>query len=113
MIDHFNNRDQFFLPEDLLSIVEQLTCRAKEHPQKLSLTLDELLHSSQLLSQSEDLIVECHVEVGDLLVQCVQRSIEMLIVMMRILMGGGSYLSLSPDTPIDRLNALIELTRPR
>ena len=118
LVRQLSDGDPLVLPEDLLSIHEQFVSRAKEHPQKLSLILDEQSlnyaerhHASQRVSQH--LIDECRVQRGDIVGQCVERSIEMSIGIMGILLSGGSYLALSPDAPIDRLHVLIELTRPR
>jgi non-ribosomal peptide synthetase component F len=58
------------------------------------------------------LIDECHVKPGDIIGQCIERSIEMMIGMLAIVLCGASYLPFSPSLPIERLHSLIELTQP-
>ncbi|CAF1270471.1 unnamed protein product [Adineta ricciae] len=53
------------------------------------------------------------IERGDIVGQCVERSIEMAIGIMAILFSGASYLPLSPHEPFERLQLLTDLTRPR
>ncbi|CAF3708653.1 unnamed protein product [Rotaria sp. Silwood1] len=84
-----------------------------EHPQKLALVLDdqsltyaELLHSSQLLAHH--LTDRCQIQPDDIVAQCVDRSIEMIIGILSILMSGASYCPLSPNQPSARLLSLIE-----
>ena len=76
-----------------------------------SLSYAELLHASQRVS--EHLIEECDVQRGDIVGQCVERSIEMVIGMMAILLSGASYCPLSSDQPVSRLQSLIEQVRCR
>ncbi|CAF1470753.1 unnamed protein product, partial [Adineta ricciae] len=118
LIDGLDSRNQLLLPSTLLPIHEQFACRVVQHPQKLAVILDdqsltyaELFHSSQLLARH--LIDHCQVERGDIVGQCVERSIEMAIGMMAILFSGASYLPLSPHEPFERLQLLTDLTRPR
>ena len=118
LLHQLSEGDPLILPADLRPIHQQFFSRADEHPQKLSIVLDdqsltfaELHHAAQLVATH--LIDECHVQVGDIVAQCVERSIEMSIGMMGILVSGGSYLPLSPDAPVDRLHFLIQLTGPR
>ena len=113
-----NEGDSLALQTALRSIHQLFVHHANEHPQKLSLILDEqsltyaeLLHSAQLVAQH--LIDHCHVEIGDIVAQYAERSFEMSIGMMEILLSGGSYLPLAPDALIERLHAVIELTHPR
>ncbi|CAF4262243.1 unnamed protein product, partial [Adineta steineri] len=89
-----------------------------KHPQKLAVELDEqsltyaeLLYYVQMLSLT--LVNEYHVVPGDVVCQCVERSLEMVIGMMGIEMAGGVYCPLSPRDPQDRLYALIQQTHSR
>ncbi|UJR34790.1 hypothetical protein I4U23_027571 [Adineta vaga] len=59
------------------------------------------------------LIDQYQVQSGDIVGQCVERSVEMSIGIMAILFSGASYLPLSPHEPSERLQLLIGLTRPR
>ncbi|CAF1461540.1 unnamed protein product, partial [Adineta ricciae] len=118
LIQQLDHRNQLLLPSTLLPIHEQFACRVVQHPQKLAVILDdqsltyaELFHSSQLLARH--LIDHCQVQRGDIVGQCVERSIEMAIGIMAILFSGASYLPLSPHEPFERLQMLTDLTRPR
>ncbi|UJR34792.1 hypothetical protein I4U23_027573 [Adineta vaga] len=118
IVDQLDSSNQLLLPSNLLLIHEQFACRAWEHPQKLAVILDdqsltyaELFYSSQLMARH--LIDQYQVQSGDIVGQCVERSIEMSIGIMAILFSGASYLPLSPHEPSERLQLLIGLTRPR
>jgi non-ribosomal peptide synthetase component F len=100
-----------------LPIHYQFLLRVQEHPQKVALILDnqsltyaELLHYTQLLAVH--LIDECHVKSGDTVGLCVERSIEVAIAMLGILLSGATYLPFWPDLPIERLHSLIKMTQP-
>ncbi|CAF4091083.1 unnamed protein product, partial [Adineta steineri] len=89
-----------------------------KHPQKLAVELDEqsltyceLLHYVQVLSFT--LLNEYHVLPGDIVCQCVERSLSMVIGIMGIEMAGGIYCPLSPRDPRHRVQALIEQTKCR
>ncbi|CAF4027473.1 unnamed protein product, partial [Adineta steineri] len=89
-----------------------------KHPQKLAVELDEqsltyceLLHYVQVLSFT--LLNEYHVLPGDIVCQCVERSLSMVIGIMGIEMAGGIYCPLSPRDPQHRVQALIEQTKCR
>ena len=76
-----------------------------------SLTYEQLLNQSQTLAAY--LIQTCHVKKGDIIGQCVERSLQMSIGMVAIMMAGGVYCPLNPSDPEDRLNTFIEDTRAR
>ncbi|UJR29563.1 hypothetical protein I4U23_010780 [Adineta vaga] len=89
-----------------------------KHPQKLAVELDEqsltyaeLLHSAQILSLY--LLNRCSVLVGDIVCQCVERSITMVIGIMAIEMTGSAYCPLSPRDPHHRLQSLAKQTHSR
>ncbi|CAF4166510.1 unnamed protein product, partial [Adineta steineri] len=118
LLDQLNKGDDLLLPTNLMPIHHQFACRANENPQKVAVILDdqcltyaELLYTSQLLASH--LIDECHVQPGDIIGQCVERSIEMAIGILGILLSGASYLPLPPDLPAERLRSLLQLTHPR
>jgi NRPS condensation-like uncharacterized protein len=82
-IHQLNADEQLPLHKNLLFIHQQFAHRAEEHMQKLAVVLDdqsltyaELLYSSQLLARH--LTEECHVQSGDIIAQCIERSIEMV-----------------------------------
>ncbi|CAF1458755.1 unnamed protein product, partial [Didymodactylos carnosus] len=81
-------------------------------PNKLAVTLDDQsLTYSQLLTRVQQLalrlINDKGVQPGDIVCQCVDRSIEMIVGIMGIMMSGAVYAPLSPSDPLDRLDSLI------
>ncbi|UJR06586.1 hypothetical protein I4U23_010870 [Adineta vaga] len=96
-------------------IHHEFVSKAMIYSQKLAVELDEqsltyceLLYYVQVLSLT--LLNEYRVNVGDIICQCVERSISMVIGIMGILMAGGVYCPLSPRDPEDRLHALVQQT---
>ncbi|CAF1513542.1 unnamed protein product, partial [Adineta steineri] len=88
------------------------------HPQKLAVELDEqsltyceLLYYVQILSLT--LLNECFIAPGEIICQCVERSVSMVIGIMGIEMAGGVYCPLSPRDPQHRLYALTQQTQSR
>ncbi|CAF1451572.1 unnamed protein product, partial [Adineta steineri] len=87
--------------------------QAQLYPQKLALELDE-----QSLTYSELLYsVYCltnylidKIQPNEIIYQCVERSVEMIIGMLAILSSGAVYCPLSPLDPLERLKTLIEDT---
>ncbi|UJR17611.1 hypothetical protein I4U23_004507 [Adineta vaga] len=70
-----------------------------------SLTYSELLYYVELLSHSLD------IKAKEIVCQCIDRSIEMIIGILSILMCGGIYCPLSPNDPQQRLFSLINETK--
>ncbi|CAF1574167.1 unnamed protein product, partial [Adineta steineri] len=84
-----------------------------KHPQKLAVELDEqsltyceLLYYVQVLSFS--LLNEYLITPGEVVCQCVERSLSMVIGIMAIEMVGGIYCPLSPRDPQHRVQALVK-----
>ncbi|CAF5022259.1 unnamed protein product, partial [Rotaria sp. Silwood1] len=107
------NNTQVLFPS-VTCIHHEFVHQVMEHPQKVavelddqSLTYDELLYYVQV--SSLNLLNEQRVLVGDIICQCVERSISMVIGMMAIVMAGGVYCPLSPRDPEHRLHALYRL----
>ncbi|CAF1492545.1 unnamed protein product, partial [Adineta steineri] len=89
-----------------------------KHPQKLAVELDEqsltyceFLYYVQVLSLH--LIKKYHVVPGEIICQCVERSLSLVIGIMAIEMAGGVYCPLSPRDPQHRLHALTQQTQSR
>ena len=111
-IDHqtsemnFQSMDQFH---------EEFLRQAMMHPQKIAVSLEEqsLTYSELLIKgfQMSDLLCEEEEYSGRIICQCVERSIEMIIGQLAILMSGCSYCALSPDDPSARLTALVQQTK--
>ncbi|CAF4173115.1 unnamed protein product, partial [Rotaria sordida] len=97
-------------------IHHEFVYQVMKHPQKLavelddqSLTYSELLYYVQVLSLN--LLNEQRVIVGEIVCQCVERSLSMVIGMMAIEMIGAVYCPLSSRDPEHRLHLLVEQTR--
>ncbi|CAF3771336.1 unnamed protein product [Rotaria magnacalcarata] len=90
--------------------------KATMHPSKLAVTLDDqCLTYGQLLTRVQQLawhlINEKDVHPGDIVCQCVDRSIEMVVGIMGIMMSGAVYAPINPNDPFDRLELLVRQTR--
>ncbi|CAF4030575.1 unnamed protein product, partial [Adineta steineri] len=112
------NNTQVSFPSPVSCIHHAFICQVMKHPQKLAVELDkqsltycELLYSVQMLSLT--LLNEYHVFPGEVVCQCVERSLSMVIGIMAIEMAGGVYCPLSPRDPQHRLRALTQQTQSR
>ncbi|CAF4287367.1 unnamed protein product, partial [Adineta steineri] len=76
-----------------------------------SLTYCELLYYVQVLALA--LLNEYRVIPGEVVCQCVERSLSMIIGLLSIEIIGGVYCPLSPENPEQRLQNLIEQTQAR
>ncbi|CAF4218881.1 unnamed protein product, partial [Adineta steineri] len=74
-----------------------------------SLTYNELLYYAQCLSL--EFLTNSNYIPGNVVCQCIDRSISMFIGMLSIIMAGGCYCSLSPRDHEHRLQSLIEQTQ--
>ncbi|CAF4024647.1 unnamed protein product, partial [Adineta steineri] len=90
--------------------------QVNKQPQKIaikldeqSLTYNELLYYAQCLSL--EFLTNSNYIPGNVVGQCIDRSISMFIGMLSIIMAGGSYCPLSPRDHEHRLQSLIEQTR--
>ncbi|CAF0854016.1 unnamed protein product [Adineta steineri] len=99
-------------------IHQVFVCQVMKHPQKLAVELDEqsltyceLLYYVKVLSFH--LLMRHLVVPGEIICQCVERSLSMVIGIMAIEMAGGVYCPLSPRDPQHRLHALIQQTQSR
>ncbi|CAF1454929.1 unnamed protein product [Adineta steineri] len=111
------NNTQISFPSSTC-IHHEFVYQVMKHPQKLavafddqSLTYAELLHYSQVLSShllSRHLILP-----GEIICQCVERSLSMIIGIMAIEMSGSVYCPLSARDPQNRLHTLIKQTQSR
>ncbi|CAF3799439.1 unnamed protein product [Adineta steineri] len=112
------NNTQVSFPSPLSCIHHEFAYQVMKHPQKLAVELDEqsvtyceLLFYVQVLSLT--LLNEYHVSPGEIVCQCVERSLSMVIGIMGIEMAGGVYCPLSPQDPQHRLHALTQQTQCR
>ena len=86
--------------------------QASMHPNKLAITLDnQSLTYGQLLTRVQQLalflINDKGIQPGDIVCQCIDRSIEMIVGIMGIMMSGAVYAPLSPYDPPDRIDSLV------
>ncbi|CAF0911476.1 unnamed protein product [Adineta steineri] len=112
------NNTQVSFPSAPTCIHHEFVQQVMKHPQKLAVELDEqsltyceLLYYVQVLSLT--LLNEYHVLPGEIVCQCVERSLSMVIGIMGIEMAGGVYCPLSPRDPEYRLHALTQQTQSR
>ncbi|CAF1146849.1 unnamed protein product [Adineta steineri] len=112
------NNTQVSFAYPVTCIHHEFVCQVMKHPQKLAVELDEqsltyaeLLYYVQVLSLT--LPNEYHVLPGEIICQCVERSLSMVIGIMSIEMAGGVYCPLSPRDPHHRLHALTQQTQSR
>ncbi|CAF1500373.1 unnamed protein product, partial [Adineta steineri] len=112
------NNTQISLTSPVTCIHHEFVYQVIKHPQKLAVELDEqsltyceLLHYVQVLSVT--LLNEYHVFPGEIVCQCVERSLSMVIGIMGIEMARGVYCPLSSRDPQHRLHALTQQTQSR
>ncbi|CAF1483881.1 unnamed protein product, partial [Adineta steineri] len=112
------NNTQISFSSPLTCIHHEFVYQVMKHPQKLAVELDEqsltyceLLYYVQVLSST--LLNEYDVFPGEIVCQCVERSLLMVIGIMGIEMAGGVYCALSPRDSQHRLHALTQQTQSR
>ncbi|CAF0798704.1 unnamed protein product [Adineta steineri] len=110
------NNTQIPFSSPFTCIHHEFVNQVMKHPQKLaveldeqSLTYSELLYYVQVLSLP--LLNEYDVFPGEIVCQCVERSLSMVIGIMALEMAGGVYCPLSPRDPQHRLYALTQQTQ--
>ncbi|CAF0982682.1 unnamed protein product [Adineta steineri] len=112
------NNTQISFSSHFTCIHHEFVYQVMKHPQKLAIELDEqsltyceLLYYVQVLSSI--LLNEYNVFPGEIVYQCVERSLSMVIGIMGIEMVGGVYCPLSPRDPQQRLHALTQQIQSR
>ncbi|CAF3935413.1 unnamed protein product, partial [Adineta steineri] len=112
------NNTQTSFSSPLSCIHHEFVYQVMKHPQKLAVELDEqsltyceLLYYVQVLSST--LLNDYHVFLGEVVCQCVERSLSMIIGLLSIEIIGGVYCPLSPENPQQRLQNLVEQTQAR
>ncbi|CAF0774859.1 unnamed protein product [Adineta steineri] len=112
------NNTQVSFPSPVTCIHHEFVYQVMKHPQKVAVELDEqlltyceLLYYVQILSLA--LLNEYHVIPGEIVCQCVERSLSMVIGIMAVGMAGGVYCPLSSRDPQHRLHALTQQTQSR
>ncbi|CAF4215354.1 unnamed protein product, partial [Adineta steineri] len=112
------NNTQISCRSSLTCIHHEFVYQVMKHPQKLaveldeqSLTYDELLFYVQQLALQ--IINKYDIKLGDIICQCVERSLSMIIGSLSIEIIGSVYCPLSPENPEERLQNLVEQTQAR
>ncbi|CAF4165784.1 unnamed protein product, partial [Adineta steineri] len=112
------NNTQTPFSSSLTCIHHEFVYQVMKHPQKLAVELDEqsltyceLLYYVQVLSFT--LLNKYLIAPGEIVCQCVERSLSMVIGIMGIEMAGGVYCPLSPRDPQHRLHTLVQQTQSR
>ncbi|CAF1347236.1 unnamed protein product [Adineta steineri] len=118
LMQSINNTQVSFPSSPFTCIHYEFVYQVMKHPQKLAVELDEqsltyceLLYCVQILSLH--LINKYVVVPGEIICQCVERSLSMVIGIMSIEMAGGVYCPLSPRDPQHRLHTLVKQTQSR
>lgn len=75
------------------------------------LTYSQLCNQVKMLAHR--LVIDYEIKVGDVVCQCMERSFDMVIGLLAILMAGGVYCPLNPTDPEERISTLIESTHTR
>ncbi|CAF0980449.1 unnamed protein product [Adineta steineri] len=112
------NNTQVSFSSPVTCIHHEFVFQVMKHPQKLAVELDEqsltyceLLYYVQVLSLT--LLNEYLITPGEIVCQCVERSLSMVIGIMAIEMVGSVYCPLSPRDPEQRLHAFVQRTQSR
>ena len=119
LLNRFNHGEQLDERDcSPLPIHQQFTLQAHRYSQKLSIVLDEqsltyaeLFYLSKQLANH--LVNEYDVKRGDIVGQCVERSIEMSIGIMGILFSNACYVPFSAQESVERMRVLISLVSPK
>ncbi|CAF1297343.1 unnamed protein product [Rotaria sp. Silwood1] len=88
---------------------------AQQDPTQICVALDDTrLTYAQMRDYSNQLadylVNQCGVQPGDIVMQCVQRSIDMVIGILAILKAHATYCALNPDHPTNRHMTLVDDT---
>ncbi|CAF4019630.1 unnamed protein product [Adineta steineri] len=112
------NNTQIPITSPPICVHHEFVYQVMKHTQKLAVELDEqsltyceLLYYVQVLSLA--LLNEYHVIPGEIVCQCVERSVSMVIGIMAIETVGVVYCPLSSQDPQHRLHALVQQTQNR
>ncbi len=111
----FNNTDEPY-PESH-TIIDLFEKQATLQPNKIALIYDNSQMSYRELSEQStqlaNYLLKSGIKENELVAICMDRSLEMLIVMMGILKAGCAYVPMDPDYPHDRIQYLLADTGAR
>ncbi|CAF1527084.1 unnamed protein product, partial [Adineta steineri] len=118
LMQSMNNTQISYSSSPFTCIHHEFVYQVVKHPQKLAVELDEQsLTYCELFAYVQMLAVHLLDEYGiipsEVISQCVERSLSMIIGMMAIEMAGGIYFPLSFRDPVNRLHMLLQQTQSR
>lgn len=94
------------------TVLDLIGSRAAFQPQKTAFVFeDRQLTYQELWEQSNQLahyLVKANVREGDLVAVCLDRSLEMITILLGILKAGAAYVPIDPDYPQERIHYLLE-----
>ena len=114
LIKQFNNHHNNIRLCNVINCIHEVFIeQTMKYPNKLAVTLDhQSLTYQEFLTRVEYLsfvlMNEKNIQPRDVICQCIDRSIEMIIGMMSIIMCGAIYVPLNPNDSVDHLHSLIE-----
>jgi amino acid adenylation domain-containing protein len=111
LIDELNAKETDYQRE--LCIHELFEQRVKETPDNTAVVFaKQSLSYAQLNAKANQLahylLAQGRIKPDDLIGVCVDRSLQMMIVILAILKAGAAYLPLDPSYPIDRIKYMLE-----
>ncbi|CAF3542595.1 unnamed protein product [Rotaria socialis] len=118
MLRELNDTNADFNERSIKPINEEFFDRANECSQKLAIILDEqsLTYGETLYfveQVSSCLVREYYVKAQDIICQCLDRSIEMVIGILATLTCGCVYCPLNPQDPVNRISLLMKEVKPK
>ncbi|CAF1575306.1 unnamed protein product, partial [Adineta ricciae] len=107
LIQSFRNTEIVFPPFGCVH--HEFSRQIITNSQKLAIVLDkQSLTYSELLFHAQHVALYLGQRQKQIICQCMERSIEMIIGQMAILFSGAAYCALSPEDPVERLAALVK-----
>ena len=102
------NRTQIDYPRDLC-IHQLFEAQVKQTPEAIAVVSDrQHLTYHQLNIQANQLAHALQLEAETRVGICLERSVELLVAVLAVLKAGGTYVSLDPNYPPDRLSWMLE-----
>jgi amino acid adenylation domain-containing protein len=93
-----------------------LASQAEKFPHGVAVVKEgQFLTYSQLNTQANQLarfLIKMGIGPDVMVAVCIERSLEMLVILLGILKAGGAYVPLDPDFPVSRLNPMLEDAQP-
>lgn len=119
LLERFYPRtDEISIRQSTTTIPQLFLEQVMKHSDKLAVTLDDVsLTYSELLTRVKQLAFglksKHDIEIGDIICQCMDRSIDMIVGILAIMMAGGIYVPLNPSDASVRLQSCIDQIKPK